>query len=255
MRLKTSDQLSSAAVRRPAARAAAARRGPSPDAPSSVARRSMPANRAKASTTPIRSGSAWGSASPSAKAPQPRTRGLGRDPKQGRRIRHQPLVRFARAVPFEHGEFGMVRGATLAVAEHARQGEKPWLAGRQQLLHGEFGRRMEVEAPRPGVGSDEVGPEGFEMRLVARRHLQDGRLGLEEILCVEPSPHRGRDAIAGHQEGAAVGEDMGSPRRRARRRQRERSCGLRNSKLWLKERKSVWCRPISSRLGASVPAE
>ncbi len=80
---------------------------------------------------------------------------------------------------------------------------------------------MEVEPSGRGVGSDEVGPEGFEMRFVARRYLQDGRLGFEEILRVEPSPNRGRDAIAGQQEGAAVGEDVGSPGRRARRRDGE----------------------------------
>ncbi len=155
---------------------------------------------------------------PSAKAPHPRSRGLGRDPKQGRRIRHQLPIGCARAVPLEHGEFGMMRGAALAVAKNPRQREQPRFAGRQQLLHGEFGRRVEVEAPSPSVGSDEIGPEGFEMRLVAGRNLQDWRLGLEKVLRVEPSPNRGRYAIAGHQEGAAVGEDMRSPGRRARRR-------------------------------------
>ena len=59
--------------------------------------------------------------------------------------RHQRLVGLARPVPFEHGEFGMVQRAALAVAVDMGEAGDARLARRQQLLAGEFRRGVEIE--------------------------------------------------------------------------------------------------------------
>ncbi len=66
------------------------------------------------------------------------TGGFRRQRQQRRRIRHQRLVAFARAVPFQHGEFRMVERPALAIAEDMRKGKQPGLASGQQLLAGKF---------------------------------------------------------------------------------------------------------------------
>ena len=80
-----------------------------PSAPSSVARRSMPAWRAKASATVSRSGSANGSAMAprQEKRSTPAVRG-GHGQQRGA-VAHQRLVGRPGAVPFQHGELGMVQ--------------------------------------------------------------------------------------------------------------------------------------------------
>ena len=74
-----------------------------------------------------------------------RARRLGQ---QRRAILHQRLVRLVRPVPFQHGEFGMMQRAALAVAEDAGEIENPRLARRQQLLAGEFRRGAQIERRR-----------------------------------------------------------------------------------------------------------
>src|SRR5690606_27768438 len=79
------------------------------------------------------------------------------------------------AIPFEHGELGMVQRSALAVAPDMAEAGDAGLARRQQLLHGEFRRGVEVE-PLPGpVIADGGGGKGVKMRLVARRELQPRR--------------------------------------------------------------------------------
>ena len=71
--------------------------------------------------------------------------------------------------------------AALAVAEHMAEGEEAPLARRQQLLAGEFRRRMQVEPlPLPGRRG-KLGGEAGDMRLVARRYLQCARIDLDEV--------------------------------------------------------------------------
>ena len=65
-----------------------------------------------------------------------------------RRSPPSALIGLAGPVPFQHGEFGMVQRAALAVAEHLGEVEDAPLAGRQQLLAGEFRRGAQIE-PRP----------------------------------------------------------------------------------------------------------
>ena len=85
-----------------------ASRSVAPSAPS-VAIRSMPAKRAKASATVSRSGSAKGSASRPRKAKRRAPARLGRQRQQRRAVLHQHLVGLVRPVPFQHGELGMVQ--------------------------------------------------------------------------------------------------------------------------------------------------
>ena len=49
------------------------------------------------------------------------------------------------------------------------------------------------------------------MRLVAGRHLQCGRLHLDEVPLVEPSARRSLDGVAHDQPRAAIGMDMRRP--------------------------------------------
>ena len=59
----------------------------------------------------------------------------------------------SRAIPLQHGEFGMVQRRALAIAEDMSEGENPLLARREQLFAGEFRRGMQIKpafvAPRP----------------------------------------------------------------------------------------------------------
>ena len=55
------------------------------------------------------------------------------------------LIGLARPVPFEHGEFGMVKPSPFAVPEHVREAKDPLLAGGEQLFGREFRRAMQIE--------------------------------------------------------------------------------------------------------------
>ena len=55
-------------------------------------------------------------------------------------ILDQSLVGLARTVPFEHGEFRMVKPAPFAVPENMREAKNALLAGGEQFLGREFGR-------------------------------------------------------------------------------------------------------------------
>ena len=62
----------------------------------------------------------------------------------GRAIIHQHLVGLIRPVPFEHGEFGMMQHAALAIAEYTSKIDDTGLARCEQFLAGEFGRGMQI---------------------------------------------------------------------------------------------------------------
>ena len=79
-------------------------------------------------------------------------------------IRHQRAIVGTGAIPFQHGEFGVVGGAALAIAEGMGELEDFRHSRRQQLLHGKFGRGVEEERPH-AVGFLEAGGEGTQMRL------------------------------------------------------------------------------------------
>ena len=120
--------------------------------------------RERLSTTDSRSGAAKGSAS---RPRKPRTdvpTASAATAQQRRAIVHQRLVAGMRPVPFQHGEFRMVQGAALAVAEHPRQREQLRLARRQQRLAGEFRRGVQVEWRPRGVGPHDLGGEGMQVR-------------------------------------------------------------------------------------------
>jgi hypothetical protein len=51
----------------------------------------------------------------------------------------------------------------------------------------------------------------MQMRLVARRDLQDAGLDLAKTLLVEPGPHRAGDRASRHQERLPVGVPRGRP--------------------------------------------
>ena len=213
MRPNRSAQLSSSATRPPAARTAwaSAARSVRP-ATSIVAGRSMPAKRRKASATLRRSGRASGSTLRPRNAKTSTPPAAGRHAQDLRAILHERLVGRVGAIPFEHGELGMVQGPALAVAEHVGEGEQPRLAGGQELLAGELGRGVQIEAAagRP-VDRGELGREGVQMRLVAGRGLQDRGVDLDEAARIEPTPQRRLDPRAAQQEGAPVGMDVGAP--------------------------------------------
>ena len=145
----------------------------------------MPAKRMNASATVSRSGSANGIGLAAAKAAAAWRPPLGRQRQDLGAIVHQRLVGLARAIPFEHGELGMMQGAALAVAEHVGEGENAPLAGRQQLLAGEFRRGVQIELLRLAVRPDQLGREGVQMRLVAGRDLQRSAFDLDEAARVE----------------------------------------------------------------------
>ena len=69
----------------------------------------MPANRSNASATVSRSGSANGSAARPRKVRCVVPAAVGRQRQEGGAVGHQRLVRLAGAIPFEHGEFGMMQ--------------------------------------------------------------------------------------------------------------------------------------------------
>jgi hypothetical protein len=206
MRLKMSDQVSSSATRMPMSRArrcfCVGRQG-GHDVEAGEARKGV--RDAQSLGRRERVGGA---------APEPervRSGGLGCNGQDVPAVLHQALVALVRPVPFEQGELRGMEGAALAVAEHARDVEDSRLARRQQLLAGEFGRGVEMEAHPRSVGSDEVGREGVEVRLVAGRDLEDCGLHLEKALRLEMAPQRGFDAPARQQPGAPVGVDIGAP--------------------------------------------
>ena len=132
----------------------------------------------------------------------------------GEAVGDHRLVFLVGAIPFQHGEFRRMRHAALAIAEDAGEIEDPRLARRQQFLGREFRRGVQVERLARATGRDQLGRESMQMRLVAGRHLQGGRLDLDEAGLGKPGAQGGDYTVAGEQERPAIGVSLLFPERR-----------------------------------------
>ncbi len=214
-RLNRSDQVSSAATRRPAALSAEERCAASVEPSGRDGGEQVDAGKAGK-----RLGDAQalgfeeriGLAAPVGETPGARR--LGGERQDRGAIAHQRLVGFAGPVPFEHREFGMVQRPALAVAVDMGEAGNPRLARGQQLLAGEFRRGVQVEGGRVAARRQRFRGEGMEMGLVAGRDLQRRRIDLHEIALREIPPHCVLDAVARQQKGTPVRMDVRVPPRR-----------------------------------------
>ena len=136
------------------------------------------------------------------------TRRLGQ---QRGAVPHQGLIVFPRAIPFQHGELWMVQRGALAIAEDPGEIEQARLAGRQQLLGGEFRRGVQIIRIAGAGIVDQHRRKAVQMRLVPRRDLQDRGLDLDEVAGFEPAPQRRLDPPAREQSRAPVGMDVRPP--------------------------------------------
>ncbi len=127
---------------------------------------------------------------------------------------HGVIARFG-AVPFQHGEFGQMQIAALAVAKHPRKLENLLLAGGQQFLGGEFRRRPQIPRGARPVGVDKFGARRMQMGLVAGGNLQNSGFDLGKTLLVEPCPDGPGDGAARGQKWPDVGVPRGGPPRRS----------------------------------------
>src|SRR5581483_11278149 len=89
--------------------------------------------------------------------------------------------------------------------------ENLWLAGREQLLAGEFRRGAQIERLLLPRGRVQRGGEGVQMRLVAGRDRQRRGLHLNEIPRRKPGAQRLQDPRASPQQSAAIGVAFGGP--------------------------------------------
>ena len=85
----------------------------------------------------------------------------------------------------------MVQRAALAVAERMGEAENPLFARCEQFFQRNSGRGVEIKPRFFTCGADQFGREGRNMRLIARRDLQNGRIDLDEAIA-----HRTRPAAA-----------------------------------------------------------
>jgi len=99
----------------------------------------------------------------------------------------------------------------LAVAKHPGKLEDAPLPGRQEFLAGEFRRRAQMERHARAVGGHQLGGEGMEMGLVARRSLQDRGFDLDEIPRLQVAAQACENAPPRLQEWLPVGVDIGHP--------------------------------------------
>ena len=107
----------------------------------------------------------------------------------------------------------MVGGRALFVAVAAGDLEDPLLARRQQLLHRELGRGVEIER-RDGAVAEGLayrGFEGGEMGFEPGRDLERRGLDLDEPPLVEEAPYRGDDPRPREQIGTPFGVAVGAP--------------------------------------------
>ena len=202
-RLKMSDQVSSPATWMPAARAACASRALS-GLPDGQRRHQIDAREfleRRGHGEPLRRGERIAHAI--LESPFVQAGGLRALGEQRGAVGHQRLVGFVGAIPFQQRELGMMYRAALAVAEHAGEGDDLRLAGRQQLLAGEFGRGVQMHARAPAVRRRELGGEGVQVGFIARRDLQDRHLDFDEAVAGKPVPQGRLDAPASRQERPA----------------------------------------------------
>src|SRR4051812_23898581 len=105
--------------------------------------------------------------------------------------------------------------AAFAVAKNPGEFEDFLLACRQQLLGCKFRRGAEVTRQAPPAGLGEFGSRCMQVRLVARRNLQNSSLDLGKTQLLEPGPnHLGNGATRRQKRPAVSMSRPGPPRRR-----------------------------------------
>src|SRR5690606_11956839 len=119
-----------------------------------------------------------------------------RDPHDLNAIVHDLFVRRIGAVPFDHRELRRMQGSALAASPSFAQEEELPLTRRQELLHCEFGARVQVTVAHL---------ERIDVRFRPGRDRQHRWLGLGEPLRPEPFPHRPRNRRPRRQERPPVG--------------------------------------------------
>ena len=191
------------------------RRSASRSAPSAgrVASRSMPAWRLKASATVSRSGSANGSALRSRKVKRRAPAASRRRARSAACNRPSALVGPSRAIPFEHGEFGMVqrrrargcgrRGRTRRSAARRRRA-----ASCRRIPARCAGKRWS-RAVRPPTSSV---AKAWRWVSLPGETCRAGGLDLEEAGVGEIVAQRPHDRAPRQQERPAVGVDVRAPR-------------------------------------------
>ena len=106
----------------------------------------------------------------------------------------------------------MVRGGTLTVSEDPRELDDAGHSRHEQLLHRELGRRVKVQGARRVCERIlDLGTEGAQVRLQARRDLQGRRLHLDEPAAAKPVSDRRGHAGARLQARPPCGEAVGMP--------------------------------------------
>ena len=140
-----------------------------------------------------------------------RAGGLGGEHQEIGAILHQHGVILTHPIPFQHCELGMMQRPPLAIAPDMREGGDAGLARGQQLLHGEFGRGMQIHRPRHPVIADHRGGKTVQMGLVAGAEGERGRIHLQEVVRIEPAANGALDAVSRQKRGSAVGMAVGLP--------------------------------------------
>jgi len=104
---------------------------------------------------------------PAAKRELPDPGRLRRTGDDGDGVGHDGIVRRVGAVPFQHGEFGKMQIAALAVAKHPRKLEDLRLAGSEQFLAGKFRRGSEIPCRARPIGTMKFSARRMQMGLIA----------------------------------------------------------------------------------------
>ena len=119
-------------------------------------------------------------------------------------VLNKALQRNVCAIPLQHHKLRRVQSRSLAVPKHTSQRKDLPFSCRQELLHCEFRRGMQIRIVRRSVRADERGPEPVQMGLVSRRSLKTGRLHFDETLGGEPAPQEGRNLRSGEQPATSI---------------------------------------------------
>ena len=186
--------------------------------------RSMPAWRAKCfgDGQPLRDRERIGRA-PAEREPR-RAGGLRRERENRRAVLHQHFIGLVRPVPLDQGELGMMQRAALAVAERAGELDDPGLAGRQELLAGEFGRGSQIKPlarwPRAPPGRSRRRADGSRCPARARvptspprRSPAPRRTAAAPPRCARAPTGTAADRHAGPRTASASGRSCGRPGR------------------------------------------
>ena len=184
-----SDQVSSSVIRtRALAAAASAARSPSPSVDRGQQIDPGKALECRRHRQQFRLGERIGRPAAKRKPPDPGRLRRMRDHDDA--VGHHGVIARIRAVPFQHGEFGQMQIAALAVAEHPRELEYLRLAGGQQFLGGEFRRGPQIARRARAVAAGQVrcGAHADASRCPAKP--AGCRSRPRQTLLVEPGPDR-----------------------------------------------------------------